>query len=162
MVKLLFDDASRIEQCHRPAHLAATDRSPSCQTGRAIVARGVSAARVVTITNTRVIDYQKNGMEARGLVTMNVSKPGTIGPPHLPMDSLIAQNGLVYVAGPLAHRQARPSATRSTAAVIKKPQSPPGGGTSASTAVVLFGATNVTIGHNAITSAARPTSASLL
>jgi len=52
----------------------------SCQTGRAIRADGVTAARAVTITNTVVRDYQKSGFEARGSMTMNVSG-STAGPP---------------------------------------------------------------------------------
>ena len=38
----------------------------SCETGRAIRADGLTAARTVTITDTTVRDYQKSGFEARG------------------------------------------------------------------------------------------------
>ena len=43
----------------------------SCQTGRAIRA---DSSGTITITNTTVTDYQKNGIEARGSVTMNVHR----------------------------------------------------------------------------------------
>jgi hypothetical protein len=121
--------------------------SPSCQTGRAIVARGLTAQRTVTITNTTVTDYEKNGIEARGSVTMDVSG-STMGPPH-PLEGLIAQNGLVYVVGAAG----APSGTATNNTIFgsgdQQPPGPPGGGTDG-TAVILFGASNVTIDHNTI------------
>ena len=50
-----------------------------------------------TFTRIKFRDYQKNGIEARGSVTVNVSG-STMGPPR-DLDGLIAQNGLVYVGG---------------------------------------------------------------
>jgi hypothetical protein len=52
----------------------------SCQTGRAIRADGVSAARTVTISSTVASDYQKTAVDARGTMTMNLSG-STAGPP---------------------------------------------------------------------------------
>ncbi len=72
--------------------------SPSNQTGRAIRADAVTAARTVEITNTEVRDYQKSGFEPRSLgalMTMNLS--GSIaGPPH-DLRGFIAQNAVSYV-----------------------------------------------------------------
>jgi Putative Ig domain/Right handed beta helix region len=148
LVGILFDDASGVVDNVTVEHIwQQQTTAPSCQTGRAIVARGTGTQRTVTITDTEVRDYQKNGMEARGSVTMNVSGNSTIGPPHLPMDGLIAQNGLVYVG-------ASGTATGNTiyGSGDQLPPGPPGGGTDG-TAVVLFGATNVTIDHTTITGA---------
>ena len=67
----------------------------SCQTGRAIRADGATPGRTVTITNTKVMDYQKSGFESRGTTTMNISG-STAGPPH-PLEGLSAQNGVSFV-----------------------------------------------------------------
>ena len=70
-------------------------------TGTAIRAKNPSAARTVTITNTMVMDYQKNGIDGRGAtMTMDVSG-STMGPPNN-QEGLIAPNGLVYSAVPRA------------------------------------------------------------
>ena len=149
LIGLLFNDASGTVNNVTVEHIwQQQTTAPSCQTGRAIVARATTAARTVTITGTTVQDYQKNGMEARGAMTMNVSGASIIGPPHLPMDGLIAQNGLVYVAG------ASGTATGNTiyGSGDQQPPGPPGGGTDG-TAVIIFAANNVTIDHNTITGA---------
>jgi hypothetical protein len=122
--------------------------APSCQTGTAIRAQNPAAARTVTITNTTVTDYQKNGIDGRGTtMTMDVSG-STMGPPHPGMEGLIAQNGLVYVSG------AGGTASNNTifGSGDQQPPGPPGGGTDG-TGVDLFDATNVTITHNTITGA---------
>jgi hypothetical protein len=66
-----------------------------CQVGTAIRANGLAApADTVTITNTTVSDYNKNGLTAGGsFMTMNVSN-STIGPPAS-LAGTIAQNGSV-------------------------------------------------------------------
>jgi hypothetical protein len=117
--------------------------SPSCQTGTAIRAAGVTGARTVTITNTTVDEYQKNGIDGRGTMTMDVSG-STMGPPHA-LEGLIAQNGLVYVGG------AGGTATGNTiyGSGDEVLPGPPGGGTDG-TAVILFGASGVTITNNTI------------
>jgi hypothetical protein len=116
----------------------------SCQAGRAIRADGGGTARTVTITNTVVRDYQKSGFEARGSMTLNVSA-STAGPPH-PLVSLIAQNALELVNGP--------SGTITNNTLIGSGDEAPGlGGSDNGTAVLLFGASNVTVDHNTITGA---------
>ena len=117
-------------------------KSASCQTGRAIRADAVTAERTVTITSTVVRDYQKSGFEARGLDD------------HEPVGQ---------------HRGTTPSlarldrAERRVVSWVRRARSPnntiigsgdqasgPGGGANG-TAVLLFGANNVTVDHNTIT-----------
>jgi uncharacterized repeat protein (TIGR01451 family) len=116
--------------------------SPACNTGTAIRADGPGT---VTITGTTVMDYQKNGIDGRNPgMTMDVSG-STMGPPHN-LQGFIAPNGLVYVSG------ASGTATNNT---IFGAGDQVGGGPDTPTdgdAVLLFGATNVTIDHNTITS----------
>jgi uncharacterized repeat protein (TIGR01451 family) len=115
----------------------------SCQTGRAIRAEN---SGTVTITSTVVKDYQKSGFEPRGSTIMNVSD-STAGPSH-PMEGLIAQNGVSYVgaAGTVKNNTIFGSGYTQTV-----------GGPGASTAVLLFGAHDVTVTNNTLTSpAGRP------
>jgi hypothetical protein len=143
---ILFNDAGGSVSGVTVEHIwQGQTTAPSCQTGTAIRAEGVTAARTVTITNTKVLDYQKNGIDGRGTMTMNVTG-STMGPPH-PAAGLIAQNGLVYV------NAAGGTATNNTifGSGDQQPPGPPGGGTDG-TAVILFGAKNVVIDHNVITS----------
>jgi hypothetical protein len=120
--------------------------APSPNTGTAIRSEGPTAGRTVTITNTTVFDYQKNGIDGRGAMTMNLSG-NTIGPPAN-LEGFIAANGIVYLGG------ASGTATNNTIQGSGDQQlpGPPGGGTNAS-AVLLWGATGVTIDHNIITGA---------
>jgi LPXTG-motif cell wall-anchored protein len=144
---ILFNDASGSVSGVVVMHIVQQQTaSPSCVTGTAIRAEGVTAPRTVTITNTVVEDYQRNGFDARGSMTMNVSG-STAGPPH-PLEGLLAQNGLAYVNG------ASGTAANNTifGSGDQQPPGPPGGGTDG-TAVILFGATNVTVTHNTITGA---------
>jgi Putative Ig domain len=115
----------------------------SCQTGRAIRADGVTAARTVTITNTVVEDYQKSGFEARQQMTMNVSS-STAGPPH-EMRGLIAQNAvsIVGATGTIANNNIHGSGD----------ELPGVGGSTDGTGVLLYGAHDVTVDHNTITGA---------
>jgi hypothetical protein len=120
--------------------------SPSVNTGTAIRSQGATAGRTVTITNTHVLNYQKNGIDGRNSMTMNVSN-STIGPPK-DFEGLVAANGLAYVSG------AGGTVTGNTidGSGDEQPPGPPGGGTDA-TAVILFDATNVTLDNNVITGA---------
>jgi hypothetical protein len=132
--------------------------SPACNTGHDIRADGVTAPRTVTITNTQVSGYQKAGMFASGNMTMNVSgtAPGlcTIGPPSFVPFS-IAQNGVQWTN---TSSQSSPAVGASgtmtgctivgSSFVSTNPVDP---ASNASTAVLLFGARNVTIDHNTIT-----------
>ena len=110
----------------------------SCQTGRAIRA---DDSGTITITGTTVTDYQKSGFEARGSTIMNVSG-STAGPSH-PLEDLIAQNGvsIVGAAGTVANNTIFGSGYTQTV-----------GGPGASTAVLLFGAHDVTVTSNTLTS----------
>jgi hypothetical protein len=115
-------------------------QSASCQTGRAIRADN---AGTVTITNSTVKDYQKSGFEARGSTIMNVAG-STAGPPH-PLEGFIAQNAVSYVgaSGTIANNTIIGSGDQASG---------PGGGGNG-TAVLLFGAHDVTVDHNTITGA---------
>jgi uncharacterized repeat protein (TIGR01451 family) len=144
-----FNDASGLVNNVTVEHIwqRPNPLSPSCNAGTAIRADNPSAPRTVTITHTTVMDYQKNGIDGRGAgMTMDVSD-SAIGPPNN-QEGLIAANGLVYVSGA--------TGTAMTNTILgsgdQQPPGPPGGGTDA-TAVLLFGAQNVTITHNTITGA---------
>jgi large repetitive protein len=120
----------------------------SCQAGRAIRA---DDSGTITITGTTVTDYQKSGFEARGSTIMNVSG-STAGPSH-PLEGLIAQNGVAFVgaAGTVANNTIFGSGDAA----------PPPPGCSnctpaAGTAVLLFGAHDVTVTNNTLTSPAAP------
>jgi uncharacterized repeat protein (TIGR01451 family) len=115
----------------------------SCQTGRAIRADN---SGTITITGTTVRDYQKSGFEARGSTIMNLSG-STAGPSH-PLETLIAQNGvsIVGAAGKVENN------TIYGSGYTQSPVSGPG----ASTAVLLFGAHDVTVTKNTLTSPAAP------
>ena len=110
--------------------------SSNCQVGRAIVANGTSG-QTLTITDTTVSDYNKDGMHAYGM-TMNVSD-STIGSPA-PLKGVTGQNGLVYQDG----------ATGTTSGSTIN-GSGYGNANNANTAVLLFGATNVTLTGDTIT-----------
>jgi hypothetical protein len=111
------------------------------QLGRAIVADGVTAQRTVTITNTVVKDYQKSGLEAVGTTTMNVSG-STAGPPDS-LKGIIAQNGVEYVSSSAGE----PDGTVSGSTIYGSGDDPVASGT----AVLLFGAKDVTLSQNIIT-----------
>ncbi len=110
--------------------------SSNCQVGRAIVANG-AAGRTLTITDTTVSDYNKDGMHVYGM-TMNVSD-STIGSPAS-LKGVTGQNGLVYQDG----------ATGTTSGSTIN-GSGYGNANNANTAVLLFGATNVTLTGDTIT-----------
>jgi hypothetical protein len=111
-----------------------------CQVGRAILANATSP-HTVTITNSTISDYNKTGIEATGPMTLNVSA-STIGPPASLAANVEAQNGLEYVSG----------ASGTTAdSVIDG--SGFGNTSTFSTAVILFGASGVTLTADTITGA---------
>ena len=114
----------------------------SCQTGRAIRA---DDSGTITITGTTVRDYQKSGFEARGSTTMNVSG-STAGPSH-PLEALIAQNGVSIVGA---------AGTVNNNTIFGSGHTQTVGGPGASTAVLLFGAHDVTVTNNTLTSPAAP------
>ena len=110
----------------------------NCQVGRAIVGTG-TAGQTLTITNTTVSDYNKDAMHANGM-TMNVSG-STIDPPAS-LKGITGQNGLVYQDGA--------SGTTSDSTIFGSGY---GNANNANTAVLLFGATNVTLTGDTITGA---------
>ncbi len=110
----------------------------NCQVGRAIVGQG-TAAQTLTITNTTVSDYNKDAMHAFGM-KMNVSG-STINPPA-PLMGITGQNGLVYQDGA--------SGTTTNTTIFGSGY---GNENNANTAVLLFGATNVTLSGDTITGA---------
>jgi putative Ig domain-containing protein len=117
--------------------------SPACVTGTAIRAEGPGT---LTITGTKVMDYQKNGIDGRNSTSRIMDVSGsTIGPPHN-LQGFIAANGLVYVSG---------ASGTATGNMIFGSGDQAGTGPDTptdATAVLLFGAQNVTITHNTITS----------
>ena len=98
-----------------------------------------TAGQTLTITGTTVSDYNKDAIHAYGM-TMNVSG-STIDPPASLM-GITGQNGLVYQDG------ATGTTTDSTIF-----GSGYGNDNNANTAVLLFGATNVTLSGDTITGA---------
>ena len=110
--------------------------SSNCQVGRAIVATG-TAGQTLTITGSTVRDYNKNGIQASGM-TMNVSD-STIGSPAS-LKGITGQNGLVYIGGA--------TGTTSGSSIYGSGY---GSDLNANTAVLLFGATNVTLTGDTIT-----------
>ena len=110
----------------------------NCQVGRAIVGNG-TAGQTLTITDTTVSDYNKDAIHAYGM-TMNVSG-STIDPPAS-LKGITGQNGLVYQDGA--------SGTTSDTTIFGSGY---GNANNANTAVLLFGATNVTLSGDTITGA---------
>ena len=126
--------------------------SPACGVGHGIRADGVTAARTVTITNTEVSDFQKSGLFASGNATMNVSG-STIGPPSSVPFS-IAQNTVTYTnTSTNSNPPVGASGTMTDNTIIGGSfgdTGPVDPASNASTAVLLFGSTNVTIDNNEI------------
>ncbi len=117
----------------------------ACQLGLGIRANGISGARTVTLTNVTVTGFQKGGLVASGSVTMNVTN-STIGPPDN-APGRPAQNSVQYSnTAPGSNAGAGGSVTNTN---IIGTYYPPGG--TDSTAVLLYGANNVTLAHNTIT-----------
>ena len=140
-VGLLFEDAGG----------TATDvtvrditQHSGCQTGNGIRANARSGtARTVTLTHVTVTGFQKNGVTGSGQVTLNVGGASTIGPPDQHPPGLIGTNSVQYGTG-----GAGGTFTGNT--VIG---SGFGGSGSASVAILVFSAANLTIDNNTITGA---------
>jgi hypothetical protein len=154
---IFFNDASGFVNNVKVMNIFQTNTapgSPACNTGHDIRADGVTAPRTVNITNTQVSLYQKAGMFASGNVTMNVTA-STIGPPSFVPFS-IAQNGVQWTNTSTQSNPAVGASGTMTGSTIvgssfvsTHPTAPPN--SASSTAVLLFGARNVTIDHNTIT-----------
>jgi uncharacterized repeat protein (TIGR01451 family) len=142
---IYFNDAGGSVSHVTVKHIWQGHGGPSCQRGTGIRADNPTAPRTLTVTHTKVIDYQKNGIDGRGTgLTMDVSH-STIGPPNN-QEGLIAANGLLYFGG--ATGTAMNNTIQGSGDL--QPPGPPGGGTNA-IAVYLYGAKDVTITHNTIT-----------
>ena len=107
----------------------------------------MTADRTVTITNTEVSDFQKAGLFASGRMTMNVSA-STIGPPSSVPFS-IAQNAVNWTnTSTNSNPPVGASGTMTGSTIIGSSfgsTGPADPAANASTAVLLFGANNVTI-----------------
>jgi len=133
-----------------------TPQSPACIVGHSIRADGVTAPRMVNITNTHVSNYQRGGMFASGSVTVNVSD-STIGPgktgPSGPFS--IAQNAVQWSnCCTQSNGSVAPSGKITNSTIIGTnylSTGPADPTTAVSTAVLLFGARSVTVDHNTIT-----------
>jgi Putative Ig domain len=119
-----------------------------CPLGQGIRANAtLGTARTVAITNTVVSDYQKGALVASGKMTMNVSA-STLGPPDRTAPSLLpSQNGVQY-GGTGVNSGAGGKMTDS---VIYG--SGFGNASDQGTAVLLFGASGVTLSTDTITGA---------
>jgi hypothetical protein len=116
-------------------------------TGIAIRANGITAARTVTISNTVASGYQKSALVAAGSMTVNATN-STFGPPD-GLTGVIAQNGVQYSnTAPGSSVGARGTITDS---VIYG--SGFGNAANQGTAVLLFGASGVTLSADTITGA---------
>jgi hypothetical protein len=125
--------------------------APSCNTGTAIRAENPSVDRTVTITNTTVTEYQKNGIDGRGdKMALDVSD-STIGPPNN-QEGLIAANGLTYVYGATGTAKNNTILGSGDQGCLPLPATctPGTGGKTDATAVLLYGAIDVTITDNTI------------
>ena len=140
-VGLLFEDASG----------TATDvivqditQHSGCQTGNGIRANARSGtARTVTLTHVTVTGFQKNGVTGSGQVTLNVGGASTIGPPDQHLPGGIGTNSVQYGVGGAGGTFAGNTVIGSGFA---------GTGT-ASVAILVFDAANLTIDNNTITGA---------
>ena len=122
-----------------------TQHNGCATTGLGIWVKGQNLPLRVTITNTVVSGYQKSALVAQGPVTVNVSD-STLGPPDS-LKGVIAQNGVQY--GGIANSVgAGGTITNSTIY-----GSGFGNAANEGTAVLLYGAKNVTLSNDTITGA---------
>ena len=129
-----------------------TPTSPACVVGHSIRADGLTAPRTVNITTTHVSNYQRGGMFASGMVTVNVSD-STIGPgSSVPFS--IAQNAVQWSNCCSQSSSSGPPSGSITGSTIIGTNylstGPANPSDAASTAVLLYGAKNVTVDHNTI------------
>ena len=116
-------------------------RNNSCVSGNGLRVNAV-APRTVTITNTTLAGFQRSGLFANGPSTVHVSG-STIGPPDNLEPGVNAQNAVQIGTG-----NAGGTFTGNT--VVGRGF---GGAGAASTAMLLFTASNLTISNNTITGA---------
>jgi hypothetical protein len=130
-----------------------TPQSPACIVGHSIRVDGVTAPRTVDITNAHLSQYQRGGMFASGSATVNISD-STIGPgSSVPFS--IAQNAVQWSNCCTQHPSPSPppsgkitnSTIIGTSFLSTGPANP---ADAASTAILLYGAHNVTVDHNTI------------
>ena len=132
------------------------DSFGNCQIGHAIRANAFAGpAQTVTITNTVVTGYQKGGLTASGpFMTMDASND-TIGPPA-PLEGYIAPNGVQFGGGGANQGAGGKLSTSKIFGSGDRAPTPPGieaGGDTDASAVLLYGAKNVTVTDNTITGA---------
>jgi hypothetical protein len=143
LIGLFFNDASGSVT---GVHVEGITQHSGCPLGQGIRANAVAGtARTVTITNTVVSDYQKGALVASGMMTMNVSS-STLGPPDRTMPVLLpSQNGVQY-GGVGVNAGAGGTLTNSViyGSGFGKP-------VDAGLAVMLYGATGVTLSGDTIT-----------
>ncbi|MBO0885432.1 MAG: hypothetical protein J2P17_34875, partial [Mycobacterium sp.] len=141
---IFFDDASGTVTNVKVIDVT---QHSGCTLGIGIRANGAdTAGRTVTLTGVTVTGYQRAGIVASGSMTMNVSG-GTIGPPDMSQPaSLPAQNGLEYTN--TAPNSAAGAGGSVTDVTIYGSNYAPGG--TDSTAVLLYGANDVTLSKNTI------------
>jgi hypothetical protein len=115
-----------------------------CPLGQAIRANSVDGThRTVTLTNVTTPNYQKSGLVASGTITVNVSG-STLGPPDS-LKTIITQNGVQY-GGAGVNAGAGGTITSSTIY-----GSGFGVAGNDSTAVLLYGASGVTLAGDTLT-----------
>jgi hypothetical protein len=138
---ILFNDASG--SVSNAQVLDITEHS-SCQVGTGIRANALNGtARNVTISNTLVSGYQKSALIASGMVTVNVTG-STLGPPDN-LSGLIAQNGVQYGGvGPKAGAGGTIAGSTIYGSGYGNPAND-------GTAVLLYGAKDVTFSNDIIT-----------
>jgi parallel beta-helix repeat protein len=133
-----------------------TNPSPACIAGHAIRA-DAATPHTVTVTNPQIKDFQRGGVFSSGEVTMNVvgTAPGlcTIGPgSNVPFS--IAQNAVQWAnVSTTSSPPVGASGTMTGCTIIGTSYGssrPANAATDASTAVLLYGARNVTVDHNTI------------
>ncbi len=118
-----------------------------CPLGQGIRANATAGvAQTVTITNTVVSGYQKGGLVASGMMTMNVSV-STIGPPDPLTPGTISQNGVQYGGVGV---NAGAGGTISQSVIYGSGY---GNSSDRSTAVLAYGASGVTMTQDTVTGA---------
>ena len=138
-VGLLFEDAGGTAS---DVTVRDITQHSGCQTGNGIRANARNGtARTVTLTHVTVTGFQKNGVTGSGQVTLNVGGASTIGPPDQHSPGGIATNSVQYGVGGAGGTFAGNTVIGSGFA----------GTGSASVAILVFSAANLTIDNNTIT-----------
>jgi Putative Ig domain/Right handed beta helix region len=140
LIGILFNDAGGAVTDVRVMDIT---QHSGCILGHGIRVNALAGtARTVTITGTTVTGFQRSGLVASGQATVDVSA-STFGPADAVTPGLVAQNAVQYGVG-----GAGGTFTGNT--VVGRGY---GGATNASTAILLFTASHVTITGNTITGA---------